>query len=568
MVKESALGSAELKRTVLVAALLSVLTLALFSPAIGYGFVNYDDAAYVYENQHVLQGLNGSGIKYALTTCDIGTWAPLTWLSYECDTTVQGPRASSYHLTNLLLHAAAGALLFVVLRLMRQSLWASVTVAVLFLVHPLRIESVVWIAERKDVLCALAWMLGLIAYWSYAQKPNTRRWFVVFLCFIAGLMSKMMMVTFPFILLLLDFWPLNRLDLNGATPWKDVRRLIFEKIPFFGGIILTLFISGSALHSRGAFSARPTEGLNDLLRVPENYVFYLGKFFWPARLSVLYPLADVRLKTASLCAGLLVVVTLAILWQARQKPWLIVGWLWFLGALVPVVGFVSFGDFVVADRYTYLPSVGIAWALVAWADHALRRYVSGRWIATAIVALACAGATAANLPRWRDSLSLYDAALRIGPHYVTYNNRGAALLKAGETQAALADFESAIRLNPNYSWAYNNRGSVLSDLGHYEEAISDFEKAIELNPYCADAYDNRGNALARKGEPEKALTAYARSLELDPNSSLCYNNRASAYFQLKRFPEAIADIESCRRLGGQPHPGLVQALAEAMKQKP
>lgn len=483
MLKESTPGSEDPKRSILIAVLLGVLTLALFSPAIGYGFVNYDDDLYVYENQHVLQGLNGSGIEYALTTSDIGTWAPLTWLSYECDTTVQGPRARSYHLTNLLLHAAAGALLFFLLQLMAQSLWVSVTVAVLFLVHPLRVESVVWIAERKDVLCAFFWMLGLIAYWSYAQKPNARRWCAVFLCFVAGLMSKMMMVTFPFVLLLLDFWPLHRLDLDGATLWKEVRRLIFEKIPFFGGIILAIFISGSALHSRGAFSARPAEGLNDLLRVPENYVFYLGKFFWPAQLSVLYPMADVRLEIALLSAALLVVITLVVLWQARQKPWLLVGWLWFIGALVPVAGFVSFGDFVVADRYTYLPSVGLAWALVASADPLARRYVFGRWIATAIVALACAGATAANLPRWRDSFALYDAALRIGPHYVTYNNRGVALLQAGQTQAALADYESALKLNPKFSRAHNNRGSVLSDLGRYDDAIRDFDDAIKHDPY-------------------------------------------------------------------------------------
>lgn len=565
MVKDSAPASADLKRSILVAVLLAVLTLALFSPARGYGFVNYDDNLYVYENPHVLQGLSGSGIKYALTTCDVGTWAPLTWLSYECDTAVQGPRASAYHLTNLLLHAAAGALLFFLLQLMAQSLWVSVTVAVLFLVHPLRVESVVWIAERKDVLCAFFWMLGLIAYWSYAQKPNARRWCAVFLCFVAGLMSKMMMVTFPFVLLLLDFWPLHRLDLEGATRWKEVRRLVFEKLPFFGGIILAIFISGSALHSRGAFSARPAEGLNDLLRVPENYVFYLGKFFWPARLSVLYPLADVRVEIALLSAALLVVITLAVLWQVRQKPWLVVGWLWFVGALVPVAGFVSFGDFVVADRYTYLPSVGLAWALVASADHLARRYISGRWIATAIVALACAGATAANLPRWRDSFALYDAALRIGPHYVTYNNRGVALLRAGQTQAALADYESALKLNPNFSRAHNNRGSILSDLGRYDDAIRDFDDAIRQDPYYADAYDNRGNALARKGDPESALTDYARSLKIDPSKPGCYNNRAAAYFQLKRLPEAIADIESCRRLGGRPHPGLVQALADAMK---
>lgn len=568
MVNDSTPGCAHLKRSVLVAVLLGVLTLALFSPALRYGFVNFDDDLYVYENPHVLQGLNGPGIKYALTTSDVGTWAPLTWLSYECDTTVYGPRASSYHLTNLLLHAAAGALLFYFMQLTAQSLWVSFTVAVLFLVHPLRVESVAWVAERKDVLCAFFWMLGLVGYWSYAQKPNARRWCAVFLCFAAGLMSKMMMVTFPFVLLLLDFWPLRRLDLEGATRWREVRRLVFEKIPFFAAIIVAIVISGSALHSRGAFSARPAEGLNDLIRVPENYLFYLGKLFWPARLSVLYPLSGVRLEIALLSAVLLVVITLAVLRQARRMPWLLVGWLWFLGVLVPVVGFVSFGDFVVADRYTYLPSVGLAWALVASAEHLAGRYAFGRWIATAIVAIACAGATTVTLPRWRDSLSLYDAALRIGPHYVTYNNRGVALLQAGQTQAALADYESAIRLNPKFTRAHNNRGSVLSDLGRYDEAIRDFDTAIEQDPYYADAYGNRGNALARKGEPERALTDYARSLKIDPTKPGCYNNRAAAYFQLKRYPEAFADLETCRRLGGQPHPGLVQALSEAMNQKP
>lgn len=233
MAEELTPASGDPNRTVLIAALLGVLTVAMFSRAIGYGFVNYDDDAYVYENPHVLSGLDTSGIQYALSTSDIGTWAPLTWLSYEVDTTIQGPRASSYRLTNILLHAAAGALLFVALQSMRQSSWVSITVAALFLFHPLRTESVVWIAERKDVLCSFFWMLGLVAYGSYAQKPNGRRWVAVYLCFLAGLMSKMMMVTFPFVLLLLDFWPLNRVHRDDTTLWKSIRSLLVEKLPFF-----------------------------------------------------------------------------------------------------------------------------------------------------------------------------------------------------------------------------------------------------------------------------------------------------------------------------------------------
>lgn len=560
-------ASPQPKHTALIALLAGVITVELFSRAIGFAFVNYDDDVYVYENPHVLAGLSGSGLRYALTTGDVGTWAPFTWLSYQSDTTLFGPRASSYHLTNILFHAAAGALLFVALQALGQSLWVAVTVAALFLLHPLRSESVVWIAERKDVLCAFFWMLGLVAYSAYARRPNGRRWWAVFLCFVAGVMSKMMMVTFPFVLLLLDYWPLRRVALDSASWRQQLRRILLEKVPFFATAILTLCITGTALHSRGAFSARPSGGVSDLLRVPENYMFYIGKLFWPAHLSVLYPLREVRPSLALLSAAVLAGATLAAIWKARALPGLAVGWLWFLGTPVPVVGFVPFGDFDVADRYAYLPSVGLCWGLVTLAEHAAYRFAAARWSATALLAIACAVATLAGLPRWRDSFSLYDAALRVGPHYVTYNNRGVALGKARETPAALADFATAIRLNPRFSRAYNNRGSMLSDLGRYDEALSDFNKAIELDPGSASAYDNRGNALARQGKPEQALLEYKRSLEIVPTRTITYNNRASAYFELKRFPEALADLESCRRLGGQPHPGLVQALAEATKEK-
>jgi tetratricopeptide (TPR) repeat protein len=379
-------------------------------------------------------------------------------------------------------------------------------------------------------------------------------------------MSKMMMVTFPFVLLLLDFWPLNRGRRDGVTDWKQSRRLIVEKIPFLVGSILALFISATALHSRGAFGARANSGLHDLLRIPGNYVFYLGKLFWPTRLSVLYPIENVWPSVVILSAAVLVVITIVNLRHARTKPWLAVGWLWFVGVLIPVVGFVPFGDFIVADRYTYIPSIGVTWALVAATEYAAGRYTIGRWLGTAVVGIACFCATLTDLPRWRNSLSLYDSALKIGPHYVTYSNRGVALLRAGNAQGAIDDFSSAISLNTNFSRAYNNRGSVLSDFGKYDEALQDLDKAIEHDPSFADAYDNRGNTRARKGEPQKALADYDRSLKLKPTKALTYNNRASAYFQLRRFSEAMADIELCRRNGGQPHPGLVQALTSALPQ--
>jgi tetratricopeptide (TPR) repeat protein len=544
------------------AALLAILTFALFSPAIGFGFINYDDGPYVYENPHVMNGLTGPGIRYALTTCDIGTWAPLTWISYECDTNLLGPRASSYHFTNILLHSAAGALLFLALQSMCRSLWVSFTVAVLFLVHPLRTESVAWVAERKDVLCAFFWALGLFAYSYHAARPSWRRWLLLLLCFGAGLLSKLMMVSFPLVLLFLDFWPLKRWDLDGRPTWERIRPLVVEKLPLFAGSVLALFISAAALHSRGAFNARGNEGLLGLARVPENYLFYLEKIFWPAHLSILYPIQPPHLVTAMLATALLAVLTLGAFSQVRRMPWLIVGWLWFLGVLVPVIGFVSFGDFAVADRYTYIPCIGLTLTVVATAEYFARRFGAMRWIATGVAAGLCAVATWTDLPRWRDSMSLFDAALRVGPHYVAFNNRGVAWFEAGQIQQAMVDYDSAIRWNPRFSRAYNNRGSALSDLGRYDEALQDFDTAIECDPYLEDAYDNRGNALARKGQPDQALADYNRCLRLNSNRPGSYNNRAAAYFQMKRYAEAMADLRTCRQLGGQPHPGLVQALAQ------
>lgn len=561
-------GPASAKRLLLIAALLCVLGAALFSASIKFEFLNYDDDAYVYRNRNVLNGLSLSGIRYALTSSDIGTWAPLTWLSYECDTSLLGARASSYRTTNILLHAAAGGLLFLALCLMRQSLWVSLTVAVLFLVHPLRTESVVWIAERKDVLCAFFWMLGLVAYARYAPSPSLRRWSAVFLCFLAGLMSKMMMVTFPFVLLLLDFWPLKRFELSDLMAGKRIGHLLLEKLPFFAAIPVVIFISASALNSRGAFATRQSEGLSSVLRIPQNYVFYLEKIFWPGRLSILYPIQPVEKMAAALCAALLALLTLALVWKIRKMPWLTVGWLWFIGTLVPVVGFVPFGDFVVADRYTYLPSIGLVWGVVVLVEQLAPGSISIRWTATIAISLACASITAIDLSRWQNSLALYNAALQIGPHYVAYTNRGMALQQAGEFQAAFDDYTAAIKLNPTLSRAYNNRGSVLAEHGRFDEGLRDFDAALQHDPNYGDAYANRGTLLAHKGEPERALRDYERSIKLDPFNTSHYNSRAAVYLQLKRLPEAKTDLERCEQLGGQPDPGLLQALADALKANP
>lgn len=559
-------SAVEWKKILLIAVLLGVIAFGLFSPAISYDFINYDDDGYVYENPQVLNGLSAPGLTYALTTRDLGTWAPLTWLSYQCDTSLLGARPSSYRTTNLLLHAAAGALLFIALQLMVRSLWVSVTVAMIFLFHPLRSESVVWIAERKDVLCAFFWMLGLVAYWHYTEKPGVARWSLLFLCFLAGLLSKMMMATFPCVLLLLDFWPLRRWSAQRED-WRKNLRLVIEKLPLLAAALAAILITSSALHSRGALNGPPLDQSSLLLRIVDNYGFYLRKFLWPADLSILYPINGVTWPAFALGLLALVAITALAVWQARRVPWLIVGWLWFLGVLVPVIGLVPFGDLVVADRYSYIPSIGLTLALVMAVGQLIHHFPRLRWTLSLALALACGSATLLDLPRWRNSMTVYDASLRIGPHYTAFNNRGVARMKAGELQAAFADFSAAIQLHPRFDDAYSNRGFVRVELGQYDLAILDLNRAIELNPRSASAYSNRGTALMRKGESEQGLRDYNQCVKLSPNRALYYHNRAAAYLDLKRFPEALADLKKCIKLGGQPHPGLVRAVEEGAGRK-
>lgn len=555
----------------LTALLLAVATFALFSPAIGYEFLNYDDDLYVYNNAAVQAGLSPAGVAYAFTSRDVGTWAPLTWLSYQADTTLLGARASSYHFTNILLHTAAGVALFFALVLLLRRYWASVLVAGIFLLHPLRTESVVWIAERKDVVFALFWALGLWAYAGYSRRSNAARWALVFLCFLGGMMSKFMMATFPFVLLLLDFWPLNRAGENVVNWRARVWPLVREKIPFFLAVGVFHRFTVSALDTTEALQVTGPDIGGRLARVVENYSFYLGKIFWPAARSLLYPLHDVSLLAVAGGVVLLLGLTGITMWQMRRQPWLLVGWLWFLGALVPVIGFVQFGHFFVADRYAYIPSVGLALALAVGLEHWAGRFSASRKImaaVTAVVLAGCAGATHFDLPRWQNSLALYDAALAVGPHRTAYHNRGTTLLRLGQPARALADFNAALRLHPDYASALNNRASVWMELGNLDAALADCSAALRANPAFADAFNNRGNVHSRRGEPEQAVADYDCAIKLNPAAPLYYNNRAAAWFEQKQFARAQADLQRCRELGGQPHPGLVAALAAAAQAQP
>jgi protein O-mannosyl-transferase len=552
------------KKTVLIALLLGVLSCALFLPTLNYKFLNYDDGPYVFENEHVAHGLNWTGLQYAATTRTMAGWTPLTWISYQLDTTLLGFHACSFHATNVILHSLAGVLLFLALLRLRLSLWVSVTVAGLFLVHPLRCESVAWIAERKDVLCAFFWMLGLLAYAFYAERRTGLRWALVFGAFVAGLMSKMMMVTFPFALLLLDFWPLQRLAFGDPAWRKRTASLILEKIPFLVVGAASVLATSAALTSRGDFNPEQQPLLTTLGRVSENYLFYLSKTFWPADLSVLYPLQGVQAATATLCAMSLLALTALVFWQRRKVPALAVGWFWFLGVLVPVIGFLPFSHFTVADRYSYLPSVGLLLACAVAGERLLKNRPRTQWAITAALTGLCLVTTASSLPRWHDSIALFDAALKVGPHPISYQNRGVALSEAGQQEAALLDFDAALRLNPAHAETRINRAKSLARLNRYEEAVQECEKAVALKPKQALACFELGSIHLQADKFAEAIREFTRGLALQPDNALGHHNRAVAHFRLQHFAEAARDLEKCQQLGLTPHPELWQAVAQAI----
>ena len=448
---------------------------------------------------------------------------------------------------------------------MLRWLWTSTVVSAIFLFHPLRPESVVWIAERKDVLCAFFWMLGLVAYAWYVRKPGWGRWTLLCLCFVAGLMSKMMMVTFPFVLLLLDFWPLNRLSLDRSSLLRQAWPLLREKMPFWFLSVLAIWLSSRALQSVHTLAPVSDDVPGKLYHLPENYLFYIKMIFWPTGLSVLHPIPERSLATSVLAFLILAALTVFAVRGARSMPFLLVGWLWFLGVLVPVLGLVRFSDFIVADRYAYIPSIGLSLALVAALEVWTKRFPIHRWSAAVLVVAGCVLATSANLPNWRNSFTLYDAALQQAPHHVAYNNRGMAYLNKGDSQHAFDDFNRAIALNPGFGRAYSNRGSLLSDVGRYEEALQDFDRAIQCDPNLASAYNNRANTRANTGDLTGALADYDRSIQLSPKTPLFYNNRAAAYFRLGQNSTALADLKSCLALGGQPQPALARDLTKALQ---
>lgn len=526
--------------------------MALYNPVNRHPFVNYDDDRYVTENPHIRNGLSWDTVSWAFTAEEQGNWHPLTWLSHALDYQLFRQNATGHHFTSLLIHSANAVLLFLLLTYATGRLGPSLLVAALFALHPINVESVAWVAERKNVLSTFFFFAALAAYCWYARRPDWRRYLAFAGLFALGLMSKPMVITLPFVLLLLDFWPLGRIQGFPAgvlsVPQSPLSRLLVEKLPLLvlsaasAAITMRVQQAGGAMRSTAQFSL----GVR-LENAVVAYAMYLWKMVWPSHLAPLYPHPGDSLSAwqVTLSALVLLAVTVVVL-RFRSRRYLLTGWLWFLGTLVPVIGLVQVGDQAMADRYAYIPLIGIfimlAWGAADLAD-LLHIGLSARMIPAACILLALAFATHRQLGYWSSNYELWTHALAVtDKNFIAQNNLGGALLLLGKPDEAYAHFQAAAEINPNDPMSRSNLGAYLQEHGKLSEAMAQYDRSISLTSdpgLLAATYANLGTAYRNLGEDEKARDSYDQALRLNPNQSNAYLGLGELLEKQNQLDDAI-----------------------------
>ncbi len=520
-----------MRSTILLCIGLIVITFSVYLQVMDHEFLNFDDDVYITENAHVVTGLNGPNIVWAFTSVHSFNWHPITWLSHMADAQMYGMNPSGHHLTNVILHVLSSLLLFLLLLRSTRFQWQSAFVAALFALHPLHVESVAWVAERKDVLSAFFCFFTLFFYAEYVAKRKTRSYIIALASFMLGLMSKPMLVTLPIVMLLMDFWPFNRYRLSEqesdqrqrVETLKQFVPLIKEKVPFFVCSILSAVVTIYAQHKDGAIKSFDVMPLG--MRI-ENatvaYAKYIYLMFWPHDLAVLYPFPT-SIPLWQFCFSLLCLflVTVTTILVRRNHPYLIVGWFWFLVTLLPVIGLVQVGSQSMADRYTYIPLIGL-FIMVAWGIPFLTRNLKYRRSILALLAGLVLSVltvlTWKQLDYWGNNVSLYRHAVDVTVNNaIIHNNLGAALVKNGYLDAAIIEYQKALRINPSYVDAHNNLGTAFAQKGYPDSAILEYTDVLKIDPYNISALYNLGTVYAQKGKLDEAIISFQNALKLNPN---------------------------------------------------
>jgi tetratricopeptide (TPR) repeat protein len=539
---------------------LIVTTFAVYIQAGSHQFLTLDDDVYVTNNPHVTSGITSENITWAFTAVDTetGNWHPITWLSHMADARFFGMNPRGPHLTNVVIHTVSSLILLLLLRRCTGSLWQSSFVAALFALHPLHVESVAWVAERKDVLSALFWFLTLIFYTEYVARQKRSLYLLTFFSFMLGLMCKPMLVTLPIIMLLMDFWPLDRYrneELgHGCKLSGRIKVLFKEKTIFFICSFLSGIVTIYAQHMGTAMS-----DLNEVplgLRIANaliSYIKYIEKTFWPHNLAVLYPLpSSIPLWQATISLLVLLLLSAAAICTWRRHPYLAVGWFWFLVALVPVIGLIQVGGQSMADRYSYIPLIGL-FIMVAWGVPELTKGLQHQKGILALLAcmviIASAALTWQQLGYWRDSISLYKHTLKVTTsNYGIHTNLGLAFAGKGEFGEAIQEYQEAIRINPNDAKAHYAMGIAFANKGELDATIHNFQEAIRINPNDAKVHYALGLAFANKGEFDAAIQDFQEAIRINPNDANVHINLGAAFAGKGDLDAAIQEFQETIRI--------------------
>jgi tetratricopeptide (TPR) repeat protein len=552
MIKQAGIQKKNLNLTLICLALV-LLTIIAFWPVKNCDFINFDDNLYVYENGYIQNGVSWHFIKWAFSadSSKVGHWHPITWLSLMLDYKFFGLNPSGYHLMNLLFHILNTILLFLIFQRMTKALWQSAFVAALFAIHPLHVESVAWVTERKDVLSTFFWMLTMGAYVFYVERKTFSRYFIILVLFTVGLMSKAMLVTLPFVLILLDYWPLNRFQATQPSSdslgkWQRIHGLVWEKIPIF--VLAGVFSVIPILAAKNAHAMNTSLSFIERFgNAFQSYVLYLRKMVWPSDLAFFYPY-PVTLHVWQILVAVLILTMISAfaLWERKNRPYLLFGWLWYLSTLLPVIGIIQAGEQAYADRYTYIPLIGV-FIMITWGITSLKNklpYSKILWgIVASILIVTLVVVTRIQVSFWQNSETLMTHALvATEDNYVAYDHLAMNMKRQGRIEEALTNLTEAIRANPSYAEAHNNIATILGMQGRMDEAMAHLVKAMQINPNDAAPYNNMGNIIFYMKNVEGAIKYYSKALEIDPEYAEANNNIGAILTSQGKLEEAKSHI--------------------------
>jgi tetratricopeptide (TPR) repeat protein len=572
--------SANQNRLIISISVIAII-LASYWQVQNYGFISYDDQLYIVDNYRIHSGFTFKSVVDALTNVHTGHWHPLTIMSHMLDWNLFGDNAGGHHWTSVIIHILNAVLLFLFFQYLTGAIWKSAFIAALFAIHPINVESVAWIAERKNVLSTFFWILTMFLYVWYVRSPSWKRYLPMFLCFALGLMAKPMLVTLPFVLLLLDYWPLNRTIINQQNKNQaeipepislkkyKITSLIWEKVPLLFltaiSICLTFYAAKSVGTIVGLGNMPLTKRIGNTIFY---YALYLKKLFWPIDLAVFYPLySEIPIWQIAIAVLLLGGISILVFLYSRQHPYLLVGWFWYLGTLVPVIGIVQVGNQSIADRYAYVPFIGL-FIIIAWGGYQVSSKIRYAKVLTALVAtfivMMFAAATYSQVKVWKNSVTLFEDALKSNPdNYLAYNVLGLEAVNRGEHELALSYYYMALKINPRFDPAYNNTGNLLIKMGRPYDAIRNYEKALKINKMSVEAHYNLGVALLQENYLEGAIAHFREAVELRRDYVEAHNNWGVALMKMGNIQKAVAHFKEALRLNPR-HPEALKNIKNAI----